>query len=935
MKNLFNYKPPKYRFILILALISLTLPAVAQFYFGRNKVNYENFNWRVLKSDNFDIYYYQDEENIAALARNIAEKAYREYEIKFNVTIDRKIPLVIYSNPLHFQQTNIIPNILPEGVGGFFEYMKGRVVLPFNGNREDFHHVVRHEIVHVFTHYKINTTARRIGYFERSGFPLWFIEGLAEYWSIGYGKEAEMYIKDAILHDYLIPINSFELYFTGYLLYKEGQAFMKYYEDNYGADRIRKLMTEYWKYESFEEAISNISGVPLRQIIKEWILYLKKKYAGNLQQENIMNIDTRKINNRDIQVNPAIYAQDSVKKMIYMSNKWGYENIIMKDLTTSAEEILIRGQRTPKYESLHLLRSNISVNNQGELAFVAKSGGSDIIWIYDIHKREQLSNIASEDLFTISSPSWSKNGKMLAFTAQDSNGWSDLYLWKRSNNKILRLTTDIYDDTSPCFSPDNQYLVFSSDRHSQNNYGSKNIYLYKIESGNIFRITRSGSNQIKPRWDSNHTNQIFYLSDSTGTYNLWSAILDDPIFAQGGKLQHQQLSDFYTGIHTYSPLDKDRLLISNFSNYNYHLSKHSFDSIKTTYYDTVSAYQKVEKPKERLKLEEQEIKAYKMKYSLDLAQTAVAYDPIFGMLGGAQLSISDMLGNRYYNFLLANTSRTSSEIMEYWNVAATMIDLRKRADRSVSLFHFANDYYSPYEGFYFERTIGTRGALNYPIHKYDRLELSTSLWHSTKDYYGDQEKRFLMSNFISYVHDNSMWIMTGPIDGWRMRLTAGPSFNFKSSEISNYTFLGDFRYYWRIHRNITFAHRTMSIFNGGDDVRRFYIGGSWFMRGYNYTEVYGRKFILFNNELRLPLAQSLTLNFGKSKIGFFPVRSAVFVDIGNAWDYDFPGFIGSFGIGIRGALMGQLVLRLDIGKRTDFKSVQKELFVKFFFGWNY
>ena len=922
---------------IFLTLVIFVCPFIirGQFYFGRNKINYEKFEWQVIKSENFDVYYYKGEEKIAAMARDIAESAYREYAIKFNISIDRKIPLVIYSNAIHFQQTNIIPSILPEGVGGFFEYMKGRVVLPFNGNRDDFYHVVRHEIVHVFTHYKIGYTAQKIGLYERSGFPLWFIEGLAEYWSIGYGRESEMYIKDAILHDYLLPLDSFELYLAGFLLYKEGQAFLKYYEDNYGADRIRQLMTDYWKYKSFEEAISEISGKEFKLIIKEWQLHLKKKYAADIQNENIMNIDKRPLNDRDIQVSPAVYESDSSRKLIYMSNKWGYDNIVLKNEEKNNEEVLIRGHQNPQFESLHMLQTRIAVNDQGQLAFVSNSGGKDVLWIYDIEKRKIIDNFCSDDLTTMSSPSWSKNGQMVTFSAQDEQGWSDIYLWDRSNQKTVRLTRDIYGDASPSFSPDNDYLVFASDRGKEKYQNKMDIFVYNLLTGEIMQITNDESNQHKPFWHPDKMNKIYFLSDSTGTDNLWSITFQDTSVAEGETLQFDQLSDFYTGIHDYKPASRDSLLLSNFSSYSYHLSEFSSDSVQLSYKDSVQSFQPRKGISERLKLESGDIKSYKMKYSLDLAQTAVAYDPIFGMLGGAQLSISDMLGNRYYNILLANTSRTTSDIMQYWNIAATMIDLRQRTDRSLSIFHFANDYYSPYQGFYFERTIGTRAALNYPINTYNRLELSTSLWHSNKDYYGDWEKRFLMSNFVSYVHDNSMWNYAGPIDGWRMRVTVGPSFNFKSSEISNYTFLGDFRYYWRFHEKITFAHRTMSVFNGGDDVRRFYIGGSWYMRGYDYSSVRGKKFILFNNELRLPLANSLALNLGNTKIGFFPVRSAIFVDVGNAWDYDFPGFIGSFGIGIRGAFMRQLVLRLDIGKRTDFKSIQKDLFVKFFFGWNY
>jgi outer membrane protein assembly factor BamA len=294
------------------------------------------------------------------------------------------------------------------------------------------------------------------------------------------------------------------------------------------------------------------------------------------------------------------------------------------------------------------------------------------------------------------------------------------------------------------------------------------------------------------------------------------------------------------------------------------------------------------------------------------------------------------MGNRYYHFLLANTAQTTSEILDHFNIAVTLVDLTHRSNRAIGIFHFANDYYTPYDGFYYERSAGLRGALNYPIDTYRRLEFSASLWHSYKDFYfGEKEEAYLVSNYVSFVHDNSIWTYTGPIDGWSLRCMIGPTFNFKQSQIYNYAVLVDFRYYYRFLRHLTFAQRTMLWFNDGTDIRRFYIGGSWGLRGYRMGEIFGRKYVMLNQELRFPFANSLMLHFGSTGIGLAPLRGALFLDAGNAWDYDFPGIIGSFGVGLRGVLFGGLVLRLDMGRRTDFHHIEKGWFFQFFFGWDY
>ena len=430
-------------------------------------------------------------------------------------------------------------------------------------------------------------------------------------------------------------------------------------------------------------------------------------------------------------------------------------------------------------------------------------------------------------------------------------------------------------------------------------------------------------------------NTIYFLSDSTGTDNLWAIRLLDNDVLDGAPAKMEQFSDYYSGINDILPDTDSSLVLTNFSRYSFHLSRFQVDSAKLSYERKINAFQQPEKiPSKTIHKYEKAI-SYKLQYSLDFAQSFVAYDPIFGRLGGAQLGISDMLGNKYYNFLLANTSVTASGFRNYWNFAASRVDLQNRSNRAIGVFHFANDWYSPYEGYFFERNVGARAAVNYPINAFNRLEFSSSMWHSRREYFDVAENRFLVANFFSFVHDNSLWVYTGPIDGWRMRVSVGPSFDILSSQINNYTALGDFRYYLRLSESVCIAHRTIGLINEGKNIYRFYIGGSWHLRGYRRTEIYGKKYVLFNTELRFPIAQGLMLHFREGALGLAPVRGAFFVDVGNAWDDKFPGFIGSFGFGIRAPLMQAIVLRLDIGKKTDFNKIEKTTFFQFLFGWNY
>ncbi len=944
-----------------------------QFYFGRNKIQYEQFDWQVLTTPHFQVFYYPVEEPLARAAAYWAEEAYSELEQKFNHTLARRVPLVIYSNHLHFQQTNTIPYLLPEGVGGFFEFVKGRVVLPNNGSMYDFRKVIRHELVHVFMYAKINAKARQAGTWDYRHPPLWFTEGLAEWWSTGWDTEAEMVIRDALLHDHLLPLGSMSLAGAGFLLYKEGQSFLHYLETEYGADRIRQVLEEFYQYDTFEEALAAVTGVSYRKLTQDWRLALKQVAAKTLTRQSLPGWKARPLTRLGANVGPAVYRDAAGKvHVIYLSSRDGYTNIYRQALEKPKEQVMIRGERSPDMESLHFLQSGLSVSTDGILAFVTKSYEHDVIRLVNLYHLaeagsrgiEPFAEFSHPDLTTIRSPVWSPDGSRIVFSAQDRSGRTDIYLWiirpdssPSGEPEALRLTNDIYLDREPCFSPDGGAVIFSSDRGRPELDGATNLFMLNLADNQIRMITSGPYQDQRPRWPSHDPGAIHFVSDRSGTPNIWRLTLPSdtprldpwmglPVKAERGTppLALSSITNLHIGALDVLPLPGDSLLITTFQDYSFqlHLTRTDPDSVR--YQDGITsaaaATSSWSLPRHKGEVAT-ESRPYRLKYSLDIAQTTVAHDPIFGFLGGVQLGVSDMLGDRYYHFLLANTAQVSSEFMSHINFAVTAANLTRRVNHAWGIFRFANEYYDPYQGFFFEKSLGARATMHYPLNVFQRIELSGSLWQSRKYFYGLEKDvaALLLSNYLSVVHDNSLWQPTGPVDGWRMRVTGGLTFDFARSQIHNYTALFDNRVYLRFTRRLTFAQRTIIWYNTGMDIRRFYIGGSWGLRGYGISEVFGRKYFMLNQELRFPFARSLVLNLRSIAVGMAPLRGALFFDVGKAWEEtwggDPRGIIGSYGIGFRGLFMGGLVLRLDIGRRTNFRSKDSSWFTQFFFGWDY
>jgi outer membrane protein assembly factor BamA len=259
------------------------------------------------------------------------------------------------------------------------------------------------------------------------------------------------------------------------------------------------------------------------------------------------------------------------------------------------------------------------------------------------------------------------------------------------------------------------------------------------------------------------------------------------------------------------------------------------------------------------------------------------------------------------------------------------------------IYRFAGRYFNYDDAFYYEDRIGGFLALRYPISQFMRLEFSSHYNYSDKDWFWDRRRyAYLTSNFISFVKDNSIWSSSGPIDGQRINITIGNTFDIKYSNVNYYTILADYRHYFRISLRTAYAIRFFYFRNHGEEARRFYFGGSWDIRGYRRWSIQTRNMLFLSQEYRFPFIDLLGIRFPFGSIGFNSIRGALFFDaarIGIATGYtdidDESEFKGSFGFGIRIQPIRYFVLRWDFGKTTDFKHISKNMFTQFFFGWDF
>ena len=595
-------------------------------------------------------------------------------------------------------------------------------------------------------------------------------------------------------------------------------------------------------------------------------------------------------------------------------------------------------------EQFHFFRSGMDITSSGKLAFITQKGPSDAIHIYDTSNDELLADYSFKDLVTIGAPSWSKDGNKIVFPATDFGGKNDLYYFDINKNVLRRLTNDYYDDRDPSLSPDGRSIVFSSDRTS---YGKDfyNLFIYDLESNSIRYLTNGEHTDYSPFYNEDGT-KIAFTSDLGGPQNIWMIDLNKK--SSSNDLEMRRMTSFISAAYDPKWAGPDKLVFSTYEKGGINvrmidLVSQMYDSSKVILkIDPLNTGQSWTLGKIASIPQKNSLK-YNKEYSLDIATSSITSDPVFGTNAGGVISMSDLLSNEKYYFLFYSNSSTDEEFFKSINIAVSKVSLEKRMNYAYGVFHLSGKRSDLAESdfTYYERLFGGYLSLSYPLSFFKRFETSVSLSQSNKNIdFLDNRRALLLSNSISYVHDNSLWYYTGPIDGERLNITLGYTTDVENSTSSYYSVLFDYRRYLRFSPQVALALRGQYFMNEGKNPRRFYMGGSWSLRGWPRNDIRGTKLWQANAELRFPLINNLALNFPLGiNLNFPGIRGALFFDAGNAFDsFDEYGQTkGSIGAGLRANILGIIVLRYDLGKRIEnnFKTLSGGLFQQVFFGWDF
>jgi hypothetical protein len=669
------------KLLTLLALLTLPLWLSAQLgNFGRNKPNYEKFDFKVYQSPNFELYTYLDNEEWRQNFLNASEEWYRVHQSIFGDTIDFRNPLVIYADHADFQQTNTINGAISTGVGGVTEAFKNRVVMPVAHTNQQTHHVLGHELVHAFQFdVVIRGDSTRLR--DLANVPLWMVEGLAEYLSIGaVDPFTAMWMRDAVLNDDVPSLK--DLNSGRYFPYRYGQAFWAFVTGLKGDGVIAPYFRTSARL-GVENATALVLGYSMEELSTLWQESLRKTYGpyvGEAKKDRNVGREliSREENGGRINVAPEISPNG--KYLIFLSERDLFSvDLFLADARNGKIIRKIRTSTAPGHvdDLSYLENSGTWSPDSKQFAYTVVARGQNALVIADVDRGKAVRKIFPEGIPAFVNPAWSPDGKSILVSGL-VEGQSDLYLIDLRTERVTRLTDDVYSEIQPRWSADGQRIFFSTDRRSIEDrdrpFGAFrfNLAEYDLVSGRSRDLpVFPGADNLNPVEGAD--GKLYFLSNRDGFRNIYRYDLNTE--------RVEQLTDLITGVSGithYAPamsMDRQnsRLVYTYFNQRGYRIYgalTDRFDAreVPADAVDFSPATLPRLNPRAPLVvdkllagmeqeavLSEEGIREvpYRPKFKLDYAAGSagggVGNNPLFGtttgLAGGVQLLASDILGN--------------------------------------------------------------------------------------------------------------------------------------------------------------------------------------------------------------------------------------------------------------------------------------------------
>jgi Tol biopolymer transport system component len=928
--------------VCVILVPAFVAPAHAQ-YFGRNKIEYTDFNFRILTTEHFDVYYYEREERAARIAAQLAERWYARISRVLQHRLDRRQPLVVYGSQAEFAQTNVVSGLVPDSVGGVTESFRRRIVMPFAPTMAETDRVLGHEIVHAFQF----DIARHHG--GGTGQPLWFVEGMAEYLARGSADaESGLWLRDVVRSDRL-PQKQGDAA-RQLSPYQYGHAFWSYLGRRFGDEVVEKALKPDKKHRRLGDRMRYATGVDLDTLHADWRKTVFQTYGA------ARGGDRPELWNRaGMQLGPSL-SPDGKRAVFFSERDRLSLDLFLADVKSgSVIRRLATTAANAEFDSLQSLRSTGAWSPEGDFfAFPAVRQGHATLTLVAMREGGRNRELVFDRLGQVLTPTWSPDGKSLAFSAL-AGGFSDLYVFDLSTNTLRQLTDDAPADLQPAWSHDGRTIAFVTERYSSDlaalRFGRPQLALLDIETQSVRQVEVGESRaQLSPQW-SLDDETLYFVGDWEGMTNVFRVTLASSTV--------EQLTSVRTGVSGVTPTSPALSVAAAAPVVAYTVYQRGRPQL--VLFDVSTAVARNEAPPPAaVKSVEDPVPSPGLVDSVRADQQTGLPDPAtlgtrnyssrmslemigqpylssgggpfgtFVRAGGAML-FGDMLGERRLGAAIQIGNHLRDAAFEFtflnqerrwnWGAVAELEPGLRRYRRNESIEHAGEPALLKEVDYLQRMQLRAAGLLAYPFNRGLRLELTGGVRHAMYQ----RELRSQISSVATgrilatdrmmssggapvtvaelsaaLVHDTTVFGLTGPLLGSRYRLEIAPAIG----DLAYTRVLADYRRYVMPVRPYTVAVRVLHSARygrDGDDPRltSSFLGSNYFVRGHRLDlrycppdptricgeELLGSRVLVSNVEFRFPIWGLFTRQIDYGRL---PADAFVFADGGLVWSAPHP-----------------------------------------------
>jgi len=865
-----------------------------------NKIVNKNFDWQIYSTDYFDIYYYDEGKNILSTLTDILDNVYTSDTEDLNYEPPSKTTLFLYIGDNDFQQTNITD--IFEGTGGITEAYKYRVVIPHLGSKLWLQHVLRHEFTHVIQfNVLFNGFWKSARLIKFPFYPLWLMEGMAEYETKNLDKTTkEMYLRDA-----LIPVKSQQYRTSNKLLpiehlnnfnhlkphqivlaYKESNAFIEFISDEFGEDKIHKILFSYRDKFDADNILKETIGLNLSEAYKKFVEYLEDKYEiikDTLKEPEEYGIKlTESSYYYTFNTNPILTSDK--KNIIYISDRKGFNEILLYNIETKKIKTLIGKNFYDYLEGIKVKNKCLAKTSDDRyLFFIGKSQQKDFIYKYDF-KKNKLEKIYS-GVEIIDSIDLLENQKKIIFIGLFA-GYNNIFTVNFDGKNLSKLTNFFDDISDIAISKDEKVAVFSKEEKVENSdkIYERNLWCMNLENNQLQQLTNLNNDEYNPVVSSDNK-LIFFISDMDDINNLYVLERESNTI--------KKLTSIIGGIsNPYISSDGEKLLFSCFRNGEQHIYIQNTNIILKNNENQIVKNEisnNNHNKNEIMTNLDSQIKPYRFNVSTDLLFPIFYYSTTDGLYIAFYWQLSDITGDHQLNFYTQYLS--GYKYLDY-NISYSFLKIRPKIFLS---FSGTGDYIDFYRTQYYlsqNQTIG----INYPLSRYSSGEFSISnsiyLLQTTDLNTGaliEKKVNTIYPYSISFLRDTVTGKYLEPTSGYNLSLNFQSVLNSSNIDYQVYSFT--LSNYFNIYSENILANRSLIMSSSGRDKYNFQLYGYDRLRikPDNNTEWTGCNLLLNNLEFRIPILKDINYHMWYFFPDFFfkTLYCIIFSDLGIVWnDYN-------------------------------------------------